>query len=140
MPTSSAARITSVPLGTLTSTSSIVSVISSTGAGSLRNGFDRHSAHLLREQGRGGRREGPAGRRVHAGFELLAEVLDRRGDRAGRSVAEGAERAAEDVVAQVEQQVDVAVATLASVETLQGLHQPPRAFAARVHLPHDSCL
>ena len=39
--------------------------------------------------------------------ELLAEVLDAAGDRAGRAVTEGAERAAEDVVADVEQRVDV---------------------------------
>ena len=42
-------------------------------------------------------------------LELVPEERDRRGDRRGGPVAEGAERAAEDVLAQVEQLLDVAL-------------------------------
>ena len=61
------------------------------------------------EGGRGGRVERAAA--VAQVCEVLvAEVLDRARDRAGRTVAEGAERAAQDVVALVEQQVEVVLA------------------------------
>ena len=54
------------------------------------------------------------------GEVLVAEVLDRARDRAGRAVAEGAERPAEDVVALVEQQVEVGLGPLAALERGEG--------------------
>ena len=58
---------------------------------------------------------------------LLAEVLDAAGDRRGRAVAERAERAAEDVVADVEQLLEVL------------LGRPARARAGRGSGPATRC-
>ena len=68
---------------------------------------------------------------LEVGDVLVAEVLDRRGDRAGRAVAERAERPAEDVVALVEQLLEVGLGALALLEPREHLHQPPGALAAR---------
>src|SRR4051812_6084901 len=62
---------------------------------------------------------------------LAAEELDRGGDRSRRTVAQGAERASEDVVALVEQQVEVVCRTLPRLQALQGLDEPPGSLAAR---------
>src|SRR4029078_12592996 len=62
---------------------------------------------------------------------LVAEVLDRRRDRRSRPGAEGAERATEDVVTEVDQGLEVGLLALAVLEALQGLHEPPGALAAR---------
>ena len=104
-PTCSAARITRVPLGTLTSTPSMVRVTRSVFSTLVELVGRRHAVGS-----RGGeerwRRPGRTGSRrcVEVREVLVAEVLDRGRDRAGRAVAERAERAAEDVVALVEQQ------------------------------------
>src|SRR6185503_16362052 len=45
-------------------------------------------------------------------------------------VAERAEGAAEDVVAEVDQRLEVGLLALAVLESLECLHEPPRAFAA----------
>src|SRR5690348_12075407 len=63
--------------------------------------------------------------------ELVPEVLDRGQHRADRAVAERAERAAADVVADVEQLVQVLVGALAAVQPGQDAHHPVRPFPAR---------
>ena len=78
------------------------------------------------EQGGGGGIERAAARGLVREV-LVAEVLDRRDDRAGRAVAEGAERAAQDVVAEVEQHVEV------------GLAAARRARGARGSAPASTC-
>src|SRR5690606_30459770 len=85
---------------------------------------------LTDEDGAAFVREQLPGRGVHPGLELVPEVLDRRRDRRGGAVAQGAERAAEDVLAEVEQLVDVALLAAARLEPLEDLHQPPGALAA----------
>src|SRR5699024_12509997 len=60
---------------------------------------------------------------------LLAEVLDRGHDGAGRTVAQGAEGAAEDVVADVQELVDVGLGALATFQTVQDLDHPVVALA-----------
>jgi hypothetical protein len=62
---------------------------------------------------------------------LVAEVLDGAHHRARRAVTEGAEAAAEDVVADVEQLVDVLLGALAVLEPSGDLLEPPGALAAR---------
>src|SRR5947199_6414414 len=62
---------------------------------------------------------------------LVLEVLHRRCDRAGGAVTERAEGATEDVVARVEQRGDVLRVALALLESLEDLHHPVGAFAAR---------
>src|SRR5262247_73348 len=102
MPISSAARMINVPLGTEISTSSIVTVIKS----SARAG--RWGARVMSvgscEGGGFIGWSGSAGNEVEV---LVAEVLNGRHDRARRTVAEGAKRATKDVVAGVEQGVQV---------------------------------
>ena len=137
-PICSAARITRVPLGTLTSTPSMVrvtrSALSTLGRGSwssLCHAVAPAGAKTVEAAGSNG--QPPC---VEVGEELLAEVLDRRGDRAGGTVAERAERAAQDVVALVEQQVEVGLGALPLLELGQVCtsHQVPsrhgRALAA----------
>ena len=60
-----------------------------------------------------------------------AEVLHRRGDGHGRSVAERAEGPAEDVVADVDELVDVVAGALAVLDALHDLLEPPGALPAR---------
>ena len=62
---------------------------------------------------------------------LVAEVGDRALDRAHGTVGQRAERPAEDVVALVEQQVEVALLADSLLELGEGLHQPPGALPAR---------
>src|SRR5215470_4223312 len=63
--------------------------------------------------------------------ELVPEVLDRGHHRADRTVAERAERAAEDVVADVEQLVQVFLGALAPVQPVKDADHPVRPLAAR---------
>ena len=98
MPSSSAARITRVPLGTLTWKPSMVRVTRS--AFSTAPAPGGWSETVMQWLPRGNRvdaagRTGSRPREVRK--VLVAEVLDRRVDRARRAVAERAERAAEDV-------------------------------------------
>src|SRR5665811_1532223 len=86
---------------------------------------------MFGEEGRGCRREKFRRCGMHAGFELVSEVLDGRGDRAGGTVAKRAECAPQNVVAHVEQQLDVARMPLALVEAFERLCEPPCALAAR---------
>ncbi len=138
MPIPSAARITSVPLGTVTSAPSIVSVTRSEGTGwpdasdpmltvtisslPVRWGPWRRAR---RRPGRTGT-HGPDVRDV-----LVAEVLQRRHDRAGRAVTERTERLAEDRVRDVEQLLEVLHTALAALEALEDLHEPVGALTAR---------
>ena len=126
-PTCSAARITSVPGGTLTWTPSMVSVTRSVfSTSAVRHAEAPSAAKTVEATGSNGQ---PPLRQVLE--VLVAEVLDRARDRAGRAVTQGAERAAQDVVALVEQEVEVGLAADALLEVGQGLHQPPGALAAR---------
>ncbi len=136
MPISSAARITSVPLGTLSWWSSMVrrrpsSVVGSRPAAGRRSrGPSPSSRQLLHRAGptqhRGVRVERAAAvaRCAHV---LVAEVLDGRDDRAGRAVAERAERLADDGVGDVEQLVQIVLACRA------------RSPAARRSAPASRC-
>ncbi len=95
-PTCSAARITRVSLGTETSTPSMVTVTSSTFSTWPwwpSRGRSSRQCLLAGEGGAGLAVEGAAAV-GEVGEVLLAEVLHRRGDRAGGAVAEGAEGAA----------------------------------------------
>src|SRR3954451_634163 len=64
-------------------------------------------------------------------LELLAESVHVARDRHRRRVAERAEALAEDAVADVEQQVEVALLRAPVLERVEDLHHPPRADAAR---------
>src|SRR5699024_4431044 len=57
--------------------------------------------------------------------------LDRRCDGAGCAVAERAERAPEDVIAHIDEEVDITIGPFPSVEPLEYVAKPPGAFAAR---------
>src|SRR5258707_9140856 len=63
--------------------------------------------------------------------ELVAELRDVAGDDDRVRVAERAEALAVDPVADVEQQVEVALRRAAVLELAQDRRQPARAFAAR---------
>src|ERR1019366_1265268 len=67
---------------------------------------------------------------IEVGDVLVAEVLDRRGHRAGRAVAESTKRAAEDVLGEVEQRLDVLLVAHTTLEAFEDLHVPEDAFAA----------
>ena len=113
MPISSAARITRVPLGTRDldvvdgQRDQVVDLGLAPRSGVLVvDGHARAPAvSAKRVEAAGSNGQPPS---VEVRDVLVAEVLDRRRDRAGRAVAERAERPAEDVVAQVEQLVEVA--------------------------------
>src|SRR5262245_38077401 len=62
---------------------------------------------------------------------VLLEVLQRGGDRGGRAVTETAERAAEDVVAGVQQRVQVLMGALAGQDPPVGPDHPVVALPAR---------
>src|ERR1700761_3940645 len=63
--------------------------------------------------------------------DLVAEVLEGRGDRYRHGVAERAERAADDVVAHVEDRFQVLVVALAVLQPLERPHHPVRTLTAR---------
>src|SRR6195952_459255 len=176
-PICSAARITRVFLGTETSTPSMVRVTSSDFSGAFCSLFSGvvvmrgprgivcgassasgardfvgcSCARLRRLEDRGGRPVEGTATVLEVGEVLLAEVLDRRGDRADRAVGQRAEGAAEDVVADVVEQVQVGLGAATLLEVGQGLCEPPgaltagRALAARLVLvelgpaQHGSC-
>ena len=68
---------------------------------------------------------------AHVRLELGAEVLHRRQRRRRRGVAERAQRLADDVVADADQQVDVAHLPFAALDPGEDLEQPVAALAAR---------
>src|SRR5579883_3671903 len=64
-------------------------------------------------------------------FKFVPELLHDRDRRHGRGIAQGAEGAAEHVLRDVADQVDVVLRAAAFVEARQDLAQPRRALAAR---------
>src|SRR3954452_20369162 len=63
--------------------------------------------------------------------ELVPEVLDPGDDRAGRAVTESTERPSEDVVAGVEQGLDVLLGADPGLQALEDLDHPIRPLATR---------
>src|SRR5215204_2270030 len=125
-PSCSAARMISVPFGTLSSNPSTVTVTSSSSGWAGRSGASVMSVRS-RELGRPQPGRDAAGDVV---LELRPEVLQGGGDRAGRAVAERAERPAEDVVAGVQQGVQVLGGALAGQDPAQHLDHPVRPLTA----------
>src|SRR6266516_7190996 len=115
--------MTSVPLGTLISIPSMVTVPASvsgaTGAGSLVCNVNSvppsraPAASPGTPEQRGGGRVERAAAPLLVLQVLVPEVLDRRGDRGDRTVTQRAERPAEDVVADVQQLLQVFLAAVA---------------------------
>src|SRR5947209_12084013 len=62
---------------------------------------------------------------------LIPEMLERAGDRSDLRVAEGADRAACDVAAQAEQEVQILLPAVAVLDAPQDLQEPETPFAAR---------
>src|SRR5690606_19925014 len=177
IPSSSAARITRVPLGTLIWNPSMVTVTRSSGgtAGAPPDGVfvvtvtcslpirsrrhGRTGGPAAPCAGRGASRSGgtppraprigcsrrsssgtsPHGRLgvveraaplLHVLDVFVPEVLDGRHHRAGRAVAEGAERAAQQVVADVQELLHVGLGALAVLQPVQHLDHPEVALPA----------
>src|SRR5215471_227226 len=122
MPIISAARITKVPLGTAISNPSMVTLTVSVVV-----------CTVMKSPGPGG----GGGRVVGAAAFLLVlhylvpEVLDHGHNRRGRGVTERAERPANDVLANVEQLVQVFLGTRAVLEPLDRPDHPVGALPAR---------
>ena len=133
-PTCSAARITRVFLGTETSMPSMVRVTSSDFSGcrllgllgGRRHAVTASSANTVEAIRSNGQPPWVRWARYSSRKYLIED-----GDRADRTVGQGAERPAEDVVADVVEHVEVALLPAALLEVGQGLHQPPGALAAR---------
>src|SRR5215472_1800115 len=119
MPSRRVASITSVPAGTSTSRSSILSFTSFVSAiGSLPQADHRFGSFVV------------SAASLQVIFEFVAEFLhDADGGHRG-GVAERAEGAAEHVLGELADQVDVFRAAEAGVEALQHSIEPVRAFAA----------
>src|SRR5689334_748521 len=148
IPSSSAARMTSVPFGTVISNPSMVTVtpsVTGAAAGSLVcKVIDVVSLAVRRAGGApagataspGAPEQRGSGRVERAAALLLVlevlvpEVLDRRLDRADRAVAERAERPPEDVVADVQQLLQVFLAALAVFQPVQHPDHPERPLPA----------
>src|SRR5579859_5940674 len=64
-------------------------------------------------------------------FEFFAEEADAADNGAGGRIAEGAEGLSADVIANIDQQIDILLAALAMLQALQNLGQPVGSFAAR---------
>src|SRR5260370_30125254 len=154
MPSSSAALIPSVPLGTAISKPSMVTVtVPGRGSGADYSlacsvigpspfGFAASSSVLSSGASAGQRRrlfpeEGGGGRveRAAAALQVLdvlvAEILDGRHDGRHRAVGERAERPATDVVTDVEEFRQFVLGAVAAFQPGQHPHHPVRAFAAR---------
>src|SRR5262249_51973992 len=126
--------MTSVPRGTVISNPSMLTVTplvtGATAAGSLVRVIGSSPFPVA------GGPEGGGGRVERAAAALLVlevfvpEVLDRGDDRGDRAVAQRAERPAEDVVADVEQFLQVFLAALAVLEPLEDADHPERPFPA----------
>src|SRR2546425_1713994 len=65
---------------------------------------------------------------------LTSEMLERAGDRSDLCVAEGAHRAACDVAAQAEQEVQILLPAAAVLDASQDLQEPETPFSARCAL------
>src|SRR6266566_10166337 len=72
-----------------------------------------------------------AAARVDVSLELVAELVDVGGHGHRRGLAERAEALPVDAVADVEQEVELALGRLAGLEPAEDLRHPPRALAAR---------
>src|SRR3954454_7756756 len=135
-PCSSAASITSWPLGAVTGWPLMVSSTVSWGSGINR-------LRGLRQVGGAADVNGGLDGTADVGLELRAEPHDRRGDRrhgrgperADRGLARRPRDAGADVVADVQQHVDVAGTTLAGDDPSEDLLEPRGAFPARRALP-----
>src|SRR3954452_9090015 len=68
-------------------------------------------------------------------FVLVAEESDAALNQAGGGVTQWAERFAADIIADVQQQVDIFLFALTMLQTFQDLDQPVGSFAARCTLP-----
>src|SRR6201996_8748884 len=123
MPIISAARITRVPFGTAIWYPSIVTVTVS-----ILAGCTVISSH--RPRSRSGRVKRAAALLLVLD-DLVAEVLERRVDRHRHGVAEGTERTAHNVVAHVEERLQVLLGGRALLNPLDDAHKPVGAFAAR---------
>src|SRR3984885_15222573 len=155
-PINSAARITKVPLGTLISVPSIVNVTSSgwetffsVSATCVISAAPPHRyvprkravpplhrrrrvsrvVSVRREHGQLGVERTSAALDVRDVF--VAEVLDRRRDRACRAIAQGAERLTENRVGDVQQLVQILGGAVSGFQALIDLTQPKRALPAR---------
>src|SRR5829696_5666374 len=128
MPSCSAARMIRVPLGTLISKPSIVTVTRSSAGWSAGRSGARVMSVRSHELGLPQPRRDAAGDVVQV---LLPEVLQRAGDRAGRAVTEGAEGPAVDVVAGVQQRVQVLVGARSGQDPAEHLDHPVRPLPAR---------
>src|SRR5215469_13913712 len=126
MPRISAARITRVPLGTVISNPSMVTVTVWVVVCTV--------IELPIRPQRGGRRVERAAAFLLVLDDLVAEVLDGGGNRHRHGVAERAERAADDVVADVEDRFQVFVGALALLDPLDRPHHPVGALPARCAL------
>src|SRR5271165_1318676 len=123
IPIISAARITRVPFGTAISNPSMVTLMVSVDVCTVMR-------LPVCPQCRGGRVERAAAFLLVL-HDLVPEVLDDGGNRRGRGVAERAERAADDVVADVEQLVQVFAGAVAVLEPLDHPDHPVGALPAR---------
>src|SRR6266536_199599 len=140
MPSSSAARITSMPLGTLISKPSMATVtLFCGGAFPAASLVDRVTTP---PPGRAGRTRGPTEQGRGGGIEwaatpllvggvLVPEELNGRDDRAHRTVAERAEGATQDVVTHVQELVQVFLCPLAPLQPGKHPNHPVGSFAAR---------
>src|SRR5215212_5660873 len=122
VPRRSAARMTSVPGGTSSSVPSMVTL--------TVVGLSSDIGLLVGADGDAGPRERAAAA-ADVLVELVAEELQGGDDRAGRPVAEGAERAPEDRVADVLEGVHVLSAALAGLQPAEDLAHPVGALPAR---------
>src|SRR6266704_1240119 len=132
IPTSSAARITSMPLGTVISRPSMVTATRcSTGARAPVSVCAVIRSLTSVGPGRGGGRIERAAAALEVLDVLVPEVLDGGHHRADRAVAERAERAPADVVADVEQFLQVLFGALAPVQPVEDPDHPVRPLTAR---------
>src|SRR5947207_2168003 len=67
---------------------------------------------------------------AHMLDKFVAEELHTADNRARRRVAQGAKRLASQIIADVEQQIDILLLALAVLQAMQDLRQPVRALAA----------
>src|SRR3984885_1343103 len=142
MPTNSAARITRVPLGTLVSMPSMVNVTISgrltpspvCGLAASETLVIRVSCLSVRSQHGVSRVE-----RTSASFDvgdvLVAKERDGGRHRAGRTIAQRAERLPQDRVGDIPQLVEILQGALAGFQPFVDLVQPEGAFPARRALP-----
>src|SRR6201987_778537 len=122
MPRVSAARMISVPFGTLITNPSMVTVTDCVVVCTV--------IELPIRPQRGGRRVERAAAFLLVLDDLVAEILDGGGKRHRHGVAERAERAADDVHAHVEDRFQVLAGALALLDPLARPHQPPGALPA----------